>query len=168
MEQLVYLRPVTEEDLPTLFEQQLVPEAVWMAAFPSKEREAFFAHWAKILRDDTVVIRAIVYDGRVAGNVMTFVREGLRLIGYWLGKEFWGRGFASAALPQFLGLLPMRPLHAYVVKHNPASLRVLQKSGFTICNEKKFEFEGEQLEEFLLVLGANQHDEPFRSTEALA
>jgi len=148
----VHLREVTEDDLPTLFEQQLDRDAVRMAAFPSRDREAFFAHWAKILRNEPVYIRAIVCDGQVAGSIMSFVRDGKQFIGYWLAKAHWGRGIASAALPQFLELLPMRPLHAYVAKHNPASLRVLQKSGFTICGEGTFEFEGEQMEEFLLVL----------------
>lgn len=152
MGQQVHLREVTEHDLEALFQQQLDRDAVRMAAFPSRDREAFFAHWAKTLRDETNYLWVIVCDGQIAGSMMSFLRDGKRLIGYWLDKAYWGRGIASAALPQFLELLPMRPIHAYVAKHNPASLRVLQKSGFTICGEQKFEFEGEQMEEFLLVL----------------
>jgi RimJ/RimL family protein N-acetyltransferase len=152
MGQQVHLREVTEADLPTLFEHQLDRDAVRMAAFPSRDREAFFAHWAKILRDEACIALAIVQDGRVVGSMMSFVRDGKQLIGYWLGKAHWGRGIASAALPLLLELVPMRPIHAYVAKHNPASLRVLQKGGFVIIDEGKFEFEGEQMEEYLLVL----------------
>src|SRR5205085_7095250 len=42
----VALRPVRESDLPVLFEHQADPEAARMAAFPSRDRQAFIAHWA--------------------------------------------------------------------------------------------------------------------------
>lgn len=151
-QQHVRLREVTEDDLETLFVHQLDRDAVRMAAFPSRDREAFFAHWAKVRRDETNYVRVIVCDGQVAGSMMSFIRDGKRLIGYWLDKAYWGRGIASAALPLFLEVLPMRPLYAYVAKHNPASLRVLQKGGFVIIGEAEFEFEGERMEEYLLVL----------------
>jgi RimJ/RimL family protein N-acetyltransferase len=152
MGQRVHLRQVTEDDLPTLFEYQLDRDAVRMAAFPSRDREAFFAHWAKILGNEACIALAIVEDGQVVGSMMCFERDGKQLVGYWLGKAHWGRGIASAALPQLLEQVRIRPLHAYVAKHNPASLRVLQKAGFTIIDEAKFEFEGEPMEEYLLVL----------------
>ena len=41
----VTLRDVTEADLPIFYEQQLDPEATQMAAFPSRDRDAFMAHW---------------------------------------------------------------------------------------------------------------------------
>jgi RimJ/RimL family protein N-acetyltransferase len=40
-------------------------------------------------------------------------------------------------LSQFLGHLRKRPLFARVAKHNAASLRVLQKCGFTILGEDR-------------------------------
>ena len=46
------LRDVVEDDLPIFFEQQLDPEANYMAAFTAKgptNREAFSAHWNRIL-----------------------------------------------------------------------------------------------------------------------
>jgi len=47
----VVLRDVTEADLPILFDQQLDPEANRMAAFPARDRDAFMAHWTKIMAD---------------------------------------------------------------------------------------------------------------------
>jgi RimJ/RimL family protein N-acetyltransferase len=152
MGQQIHLRPVTEDDLETLFQHQLDRDAGRMAAFPSRDREAFFAHWAKILGNASGILRAIVCDGQLAGYLTCYERDGKRHVGYWLGKEFWGRGIASAAFPAFLELVPMRPLHAYVAKHNVASVRVLQKCGFVIRSEAPFEFEGEQLVEYELVL----------------
>ena len=43
----VSLRPVTQEDLPLFFEHQMDAEATRMAAFPSRDRDAFMAHWAE-------------------------------------------------------------------------------------------------------------------------
>lgn len=91
----VLLVEVTPEHLPVLFEQQLDAEAGRMAAFPARDREAFLAHWAKILADASLVKRAILYEGRVAGHVGAFEREGMMLLGYWLGREFWGKGIAT-------------------------------------------------------------------------
>ncbi|MFL5934969.1 MAG: metal-sulfur cluster assembly factor [Gaiellaceae bacterium] len=53
------LRDVVESDLDVLFEQQRDPEAVAMAVFPAREREAFDAHWRKILADERNVVRVI-------------------------------------------------------------------------------------------------------------
>ncbi len=103
-----------------------------MAAFPARDKDAFTAHWTKILSDDTVVKKTIVLDGQVAGNVVSFDLCGERLVGYWIGREYWGKGVATKGLTEFLGEVKVRPLHARVAKHNAASIRVLQKCGFTI------------------------------------
>ncbi len=129
----VRLRDVVEADLPILFEHQQDPEASRMAAFPSRDREAFLAHWrTKILGDATVAKKTILFDGRVAGNIVSFERDGKKLVGYWIGREFWGQGVATSALAQFLETVPGRPLYAYVAKHNVGSIRVLEKCGFRI------------------------------------
>ena len=86
---------------------------------------------AKILADETCLVKTIVYDGNIAGNMVCWEQLGEREVGYWLGKEYWGQGIASAALSQFLVQATKRPLFAHVAKHNLASIRVLQKCGFT-------------------------------------
>jgi demethylmenaquinone methyltransferase/2-methoxy-6-polyprenyl-1,4-benzoquinol methylase len=130
------LRDVTGSDLPVLYEQQRDPEAIRMAAVPPRDRTAFMARWREsILPDDTIVAKTVVVDGRVAGHIVCWEDEGKRLVGYWLGREFWGRGVATRALSQFLAQVPARPLHAHVAPHNRASIRVLEKCGFTISHE---------------------------------
>jgi RimJ/RimL family protein N-acetyltransferase len=126
---------VTEDDLPIFFEDQADPEASRMAAFPSRDRQAFMEHWARILRDEGVLARTVVFDGRVAGNVVSFVHEGRREVGYWIGKAFWGKGIATGALASFLREEPERPLYAGVAKRNAASIRVLEKCGFTTTDQ---------------------------------
>jgi RimJ/RimL family protein N-acetyltransferase len=131
----VALREVVEEDLPTFFEHQLDPAATAMASFPSRDREAFIAHWARILVDDSAVVRTIECDGQVTGNVVSWVTADERLVGYWIGRDHWGNGIATAALARFLEIVDERPLHALVSRHNVGSIRVLEKCGFARCGE---------------------------------
>lgn len=150
----VWLRDVTEDDLPIFFDHQLEPDANHMAAFPARGRDAFMAHWMKILGDKTVTTKTILFDGHVAGNVVNWQQSGQLEVGYWIGKEYWGKGIATQALSQFLGHVTVRPLYAHVAKHNIASVRVLEKCGFTISGEDKVSFgvPGEEVEEIILKL----------------
>jgi RimJ/RimL family protein N-acetyltransferase len=131
----IRLRHVTEDDLPIFFEHQWDPDANQMAAFLPRDEAAFMAHWKKILADPTAPVRTILFGGHVAGNVVSWVRDGKQLVGYWIGKAYWGKGVATQALSQFLGVVEARPLFAHVAKRNLASIRVLEKCGFTICVE---------------------------------
>jgi RimJ/RimL family protein N-acetyltransferase len=125
----VRLRDVREEDLPIFFEHQKDPEANRMASFDARDEASFMAHWAKILRDGNVV-RTIEVEGRVVGNIGSWEHDGERDVGYWIGREEWGKGVATAALSAFLDELHTRPLHAHVATHNVGSIRVLEKCGF--------------------------------------
>jgi RimJ/RimL family protein N-acetyltransferase len=131
----VLLRDVEKSDLPILLEHQLDPEATRMAGFPARDRKSFMAHWNRILEDESVVKQTVLFEGGVAGNIVSFVNSGEREVGYWIGREFWGRGVATRALAEFLRLEARRPLYAGVARHNAASLRVLQKCGFRISRE---------------------------------
>jgi RimJ/RimL family protein N-acetyltransferase len=126
----VRLREVADADLDDLFEQQADPDAYTLADLPPRDRPAFDAHWARIRSDASYTIRTIDLDGRVAGHALSFERDGVRLVGYWLGKEFWGRGIASQALAEMLTIERRRPLHAQVARDNAGSMRVLEKNGF--------------------------------------
>ena len=149
----IILRDVIESDLPIFYEQQLDPEATQMAAFPSRDRDAFMAHWAKIMVNENEhgILKTILFEGLVAGNVVSWEQSGEQEVGYWLGKEYWGKGIATKALAQFLEHLKKRPLYAHVSKRNTGSLRVLQNCGFAIAGENKFsETNGLVIEEYLL------------------
>ena len=150
----VFLRDVSENDLPVFFEQQTDPDACEMAAFPSRNRESFMEHWAKILKDSAVDRKTILLGDRIAGYVVCFERGGKVQVGYWIGKEFWGQGVATRGLDAFLGCVQERPLYAFVAKHNVGSLRVLQKCGFEIHGEGEVPHaDGEPvIEEFVLRL----------------
>jgi RimJ/RimL family protein N-acetyltransferase len=149
----VILRPIIPSDLPIIFEQMSDPESSAMAAVPSRDKEAFDAHWKKIMSNEDTIIRTIETDGEVAGHLVSFLLEGERQVGYWLGKEFWGRGIATEALRQFLGVVKTRPLIGRVAKHNHGSKRVLEKCGFIVIGDDSYiNFGNEKVEEFVLQL----------------
>ena len=56
----VRLRNIEPNDLLIFYEQQLDADATRMAAFPSRDRAAFDAHWAKILGNPAMVKQAIL------------------------------------------------------------------------------------------------------------
>jgi RimJ/RimL family protein N-acetyltransferase len=136
----IRLRNIEPNDLPIFYEQQLDVDATRMAAFPARDRAAFDAHWAtKILGNPAAVKQTILVDAQVAGNIGSWPQGGLRLVGYWIGKEHWGKGVATRALAAFLHLVTERPLHAHVAKHNVGSIRVLEKCGFSLELEESAE-----------------------------
>ena len=106
-----------------------------MAAVIPRDREAFEAHWTRLRAADAVVTKAIVADGELAGHALSFPRDARREVGYWLGREHWGRGIATKALAAFLEHDLTRPLHAAASRDNPGSLRVLEKCGFQVVGE---------------------------------
>jgi RimJ/RimL family protein N-acetyltransferase len=148
----VHLRDVRDDDLPTLFEHQRDPEANRMANFEARDRDTFMAHWAKILRDESAVVRTIEFEGGVAGNVVSWEHDGERDVGYWIGREHWGKGVATAALSAFLDELETRPLHAHVAAHNIGSIRVLEKCGFDRTGEEPTPGGADDVPELLLKL----------------
>ena len=113
-------------------------------------------HWTtKILGNPDATSRTILSGGRVVGNVGAWTdsetRE--RLICYWIGREFWGLGIATAAVSLLVKTESRRPLAARVAKHNLGSIRVLEKVGFSRTGEDALTLSnGTRQEEFLYVL----------------
>ncbi|QDE30020.1 GNAT family N-acetyltransferase [Shewanella polaris] len=135
----IYLRPITEADLAILFEFEHDPIANKMADFPAREREAFYQHWQqKIFADEQAMAQGIWLDNVLVGNVLSWVNDELatevepevRLMGYWIGREYWGQGIATNAVKMFLQQYISSPVYAYIDEHNQGSLRVAQSNGF--------------------------------------
>ena len=151
------LRDVRDDDLAIFFEHQMDPTASHMVAFTTRDptdRDVFMAHWAKTHNDEDVKIRTILFDEKVAGYVAQFARLGKPEVCYFLGKEFWGKGIATAALSRFLAGIKIRPLYAGAAKDNIASIRVLEKCGFAIVRQERnfAKARGAKIEEVVLKL----------------
>lgn len=131
--QIISLRPVISADLPILFKQQANKTAIHQAAFTFEDpynRRQFISHWQKILLNESIQARVILYKQAIAGHIEFFSLFGKPSVGYWLGEPFWGKGIASEALKLFLQEIPNRPVFARVAWDNQASIRVLEKNGF--------------------------------------
>jgi RimJ/RimL family protein N-acetyltransferase len=135
----VRIRPVNIEDLPLFYPQQIDPDAMYMAGFAPEtaDYEAFLAHWDKIMGDEKTTVRTILYGDQVAGNILGFIYNDLPHVGYWIGRDYWGKGIATQALAQFLEIVTVRPIYARVLKDNLGSRRVLEKCGFQIIEEDR-------------------------------
>ena len=75
-------------------------------------------------------------------------------VGYWLGKKYWGNGFATESLKSILGFgfdqLNLEKIYAAYKIGNEGSKRVLTKCGFEFYREKK-EFDSVLLKEESLI-----------------
>lgn len=89
---------------------------------------------------------AIVVEGKAVGCVgispCTDVERISAEVGYWLGEPYWGRGITSDAVKAIAGYTfkhtDIIRLYAAVYEYNHASMRVLEKAGFTrLCTLHK-------------------------------
>ena len=129
----IALRDVRDDDLDAIYDQMRDPEAVRMAAFTAEDpddRVAFDEHLVRLRTAPDINLRAITVDGELAGTVASFAVGSDTEITYWLGREFWGRGIATAAVEMLLATVPVRPITARAASDNPGSLAVLRKVGF--------------------------------------
>lgn len=150
----IRLREVRAPDVARFYEHQTDAAACEMAGFFVRERAAFEAHWSGILADDETTKRTVLVGDATAGFIVSFIRDGRRQVGYWLARDFWGGGVATRALGLFLETFEIRPLFGYVAKHNPASVRVLEKCGFRMHGEcvAPASVRGPKVEEYVLRL----------------
>jgi RimJ/RimL family protein N-acetyltransferase len=88
-------------------------------------------------REATAVRRGIVPkdDARLAGVMdLRFREDRTGTFGYWVGRDYWRRGYASEALAVFVDFafkeLGMRRVGAEALPENEASLGVMRKCGF--------------------------------------
>jgi RimJ/RimL family protein N-acetyltransferase len=108
--------------------------------YPPGEAEGFIAEFGAS-PFETLPVRpfAITVAGEFAGVVALSNENGFAagpiVLGYWLGRPYWGRGYASEATREVIGsyafgALGADELFAGAFADNPASLRVLEKLGF--------------------------------------
>ncbi|KAA8996154.1 GNAT family N-acetyltransferase [Affinibrenneria salicis] len=103
----------------------------WIARHPEWWRLNKIAAWAIIQKENQRLTGAISLIG-VGSNKPS--------IGYWVGVEYWGRGFCSEAANAVCRLaferLAIRQIGACHLARNPASGRVLTKTGFLFAKQQ--------------------------------
>jgi RimJ/RimL family protein N-acetyltransferase len=135
------LRPWRIEDLDSLV-RNADDREVWVTLrdrFPHPYTiEAGRAWLAAASVEDPPTALAVAVDGEAVGGIGVVpgadVNRHTAEIGYWLGREWWGRGVATAAVTHFVPWVAQTfgfsRLFAEVFETNPASMRVLEKCGF--------------------------------------
>ena len=139
----VVLRPFTDKDKQTLA-KLCNNKNIWnnlrdYVPFPYSEDDADF--FINLCQSEVPVQNyAITYKGELAGSVGLIPQKDVhRLsaeVGYWVGEDYWGKGIATEAVKLItmygkkeFGLMRF---YAGVYEYNKASMRVLEKAGFTL------------------------------------
>ena len=65
---------------------------------PGTRARAFFDALGEDPGQRDGVARTIVADGTVVGMILSWLAANDRMVGYWIGREFWGRGYATRGL----------------------------------------------------------------------
>lgn len=92
------------------------------------------------------------FDGTLVGAIALRPRPAAREnLGYWIGRGWWGRGYATTAARAMIalgfGLLDLDTLSASHLARNPASGRVMEKCGMRLVRTERREHRG-ALEDF--------------------
>ena len=89
----------------------------------------FRHHYRQIIKMNDLLIFVIRVDGKVAGAVEFENRDDSYFMGYWLGKQFRGKGLATLCIKDVIkhDLPVKKPLTARVGLDNNKSIKVLEK-----------------------------------------
>jgi RimJ/RimL family protein N-acetyltransferase len=135
------IRPPRLEDAPSIA-RHANNRKVWrnlrdLLPHPYSEDDAT-TFIAMVLSQERPTSFIIEVGGAAVGVIGVRLRDDIQRInaelGYWLGEEYWGRGILSEAIPAFtrwaMKEFNLLRVEAMVFCWNPASARVLEKSGF--------------------------------------
>lgn len=137
------LRPWSYDDVNALIQAANDPDvsATLRDSFPYPYRKEHAIDWITYALEVIPTCHfAVVVDGKAAGGIgLTLQRDVFRYsaeIGYWLGKEHWGKGIMSQAVQAVsdyaLHELGMTRVFAGTFDNNAASGRILEKAGFVL------------------------------------
>jgi RimJ/RimL family protein N-acetyltransferase len=146
LEPLVKLRRFRASDAPRVQQLANDPELADTTfrlphPYPDGAAEAWIATHEGLLAQDKEAIFAIVLpateteDELLVGCISLGIRREHQRAeaGYWMGREYWGRGYCTAALRLLIAYgfeeLGLRRIIAHHFVRNPASGRVMQKAG---------------------------------------
>lgn len=113
----------------------------WMTStfvYPYTETDA--TEWIRSnLGKEPVEHFAIIIEGCLAGGIGVTPwhghRRGVAEFGYWLGRQYWGKGFATEAghlcVKYAFEKHALRRLESHVFEPNADSVRVIEKLGFS-------------------------------------
>lgn len=142
---LVYLRELTEGDVPAWFERASDPESAALAGDPIPESIDMGFRWLQRhrerFRQQTGIRWAIVPKGSTGsvgtiGLSITSRERRVAELGIVIGRAYWGRGIGTSAArlvtDYAFSTLGLAEIQAEVLQRNRASQRLLEKVGFRL------------------------------------
>src|SRR5690606_39243328 len=112
------------------------PVVRMLAGAPWPYREEHARGWIEAAGDPylpSLLVTLPEEEGRILGGCGLHRHDAEVEVGYWIVPSHWGRGFATEALRGLVALARLAGHTRIVGRHaadNPASARVLRKSGF--------------------------------------
>ena len=97
--------------------------------------------WLKIVDNEEFNLNIFLNDDLIGGIGLTPTEDDFYELGYWLGVEYWGQGYATESVIELLNYaksnIPCEKFKANVFKENAASAKVLEKNGFKRVEDKE-------------------------------
>jgi ribosomal-protein-alanine N-acetyltransferase len=133
------IRPLVEADADTILELQIRNRQFFAPFEPERPDDFFTLEGQRTWIAASDRVRWLILDGdKPVGFVglSNILRDALQsaIVSYWVDREHNGRGLATAALAEVVGLafgdLALHRLEAGTLPDNVASQRVLEKNGF--------------------------------------
>ena len=116
--------------IPHPYPEKLARE--WIQSHPKKWTNKEQASFAITLKETGEVLGAI--------SLMN-IEEDVGELGYWIGVNYWNNGYCTEACREIIqfgfSVLKLQRIQARHLTHNPASGRVLIKSGFSHVTSRK-------------------------------
>ena len=97
--------------------------------------------WLKIVDNEEFNLNIFLNDDLIGGVGLTPAEDDFYELGYWLGVEYWGQGYATESVMELLNYAksntPCEKLKANAFKENVASAKVLEKNGFKRVEDRE-------------------------------
>lgn len=139
----MYLRELTEDDVPAWYKRASDPESAALAGDPIPESTEMGVQWLQRnrerFRQQTGIRWAIVPKGSTQsvgsiGLTITSKEERIAELGVVIGRAYWGKGIGTSAAHLVIRFafdtLGLAEIRAELLQSNLASRRVLEKLGF--------------------------------------
>ena len=97
--------------------------------------------WLKIVDNEEFNLNIFLNDDLIGGIGLTPAEDDFYELGYWLGIEYWGQGYATESVMELLNYAKSNTscekFKANVFKENVASAKVLEKNGFKRVEDRE-------------------------------
>jgi [ribosomal protein S5]-alanine N-acetyltransferase len=115
---------------------------IWMNlrdSFPHPYSESDAQEWLYLVSSITPCTNfALEVEGLAVGGIGLKLQDDIHRrsaeLGYWLGKDYWGRGIATEAVRSLTEYsfthFDLCRIYSLIFSWNPASVKVLEKAGF--------------------------------------